>query len=137
MEAKHTPGPWRLDYQGVYGKSGVYCDDPLFAGHTLAGVHFPPIYERGETAPQAFAIAEANAHLIAAAPDLLEEAQQALDLIVGLQGAFDDGSSEGQFTERVLAERAMKLRAAISRAHGDVAERSKPNPTPESPDERA
>jgi hypothetical protein len=67
-----TPGPWRLDYQGGYGKSGVYCDDPLFAGKTLAGVHLPPDYEKGGHSQRAFDTLDANASLIAAAPDLYE-----------------------------------------------------------------
>jgi hypothetical protein len=76
METKteHTAGPWRRDYGGGYDKGHIYSDDPKFAGDSLAAAHFPPLYEGGKGGlnEESFAIMEANAKLIAAAPALLE-----------------------------------------------------------------
>ena len=64
--AKHTPGPWEWDeyYTGLDGANGqgvlIYSD---YEGMSI----------HGETVAQA----ESNAHLIAAAPELLEALEKA------------------------------------------------------------
>lgn len=83
METKHTPGPWRYDY------APGYCGELLAAnGTTLAEFVTEP--------------SEANARLIAAAPDLLEA------LIDIAEKSTDAGAIEC-------------ARAAIAKATGEAA----------------
>ena len=64
--SKHTPAPWSLGSPGDGEIGSVYCDNSL--GSRIAIVYGPAqkftIFPREEE--------EANARLIAAAPDLLE-----------------------------------------------------------------
>jgi len=115
-----TPGPWHVGNGDVYadGDRSSDFDDIVicaigrsggFRSHEYAVVkaHKPD--------------GRANARLIAAAPDLLEAGQEGLDALTGLVGAFDDGSEEGKHAERVIAQAASKLRAAIAKARGGAA----------------
>jgi hypothetical protein len=76
MSQKHTPGPWMVSdepsdircFVGVASDLGAYQGD-------IAEMHFQPS-RNGPTQ-------RANAHLIAAAPDLLGAAQYAADIIQG------------------------------------------------------
>jgi hypothetical protein len=67
MSAKHTPGPWIWgdDYRGLYG-AGPNNEVLCHASYEGMWLRYGPQQE-------------ANAHLIAAAPELLEAAQKALD----------------------------------------------------------
>lgn len=75
MSATHTPGPWKYQRDGrsdaMLGKPGWDSDDPTQCGRNVYGntylvAHVP------DTSPWCIeAEAEANAHLIAAAPELL------------------------------------------------------------------
>jgi len=65
METKHTPGPWILGTEGDGAVGSVYCDNAL-------GSRVAIVYGR----EQAYTVfpreeEEANARLIAAAPNLL------------------------------------------------------------------
>lgn len=102
MNAKHTPGPWRIAPPGVY-TSGVNID--AFAGGYVAliggGVSDPVM---------------ADARLIAAAPDLLE----ALETLLA---SFDSEIHNEYDGTSWLAERlaeADHARAAIAKARGEV-----------------
>ena len=84
MSAKHTPGPWEIDYgYNRIIKSIGPCVPDEYAGSAWLEV------------------TEANARLIAAAPDLLEFAKEWLDR---------QGSDENYMTA--------KARAAIAKAIG-------------------
>jgi len=79
----HTPGPWTHDYSGKDGKStGMGCGYGQSQiidskGRALAGVAAvepddgSPMYEAGGLSQATFDLLEANARLIAAAPELL------------------------------------------------------------------
>lgn len=89
MEAKHTPGPWRTGGANrlmVYANGWAVADAKIFHPHTDADQ------------------AEANAALIAAAPDLLAACKAALDLLTTL-GKHDATTGDA-------------LEAAIARAEG-------------------
>lgn len=63
-EVDYTPGPWEADDNEGFGVWKIYgARDVHGGGRTLAEVHG----DSGET--------DANAHLIAAAPDLLDAAR--------------------------------------------------------------
>ena len=69
METKHTPGPWKASGTGINGAASSYghrwrvatCTDSYWDGSDLTGE------------------AQANARLIASAPDLLKLAQNLLE----------------------------------------------------------
>lgn len=91
MTAKHTPGPWNHGEDGfVYSPCGKY---------TLADPHYADldIDER-----------EANARLIAAAPELLAACEQALKVVDAHRRA---SGGDGDIT-------AALIRSAIAKAKG-------------------
>lgn len=94
-ETKHTPGPWTLEPNGP----GYNLKSPNFASHfcILLGMNGKPDGEH-----------EANARLIAAAPDLLKACQEAVGwLLIGAPHAHSHG---GLITDQ--------LAAAIAQADG-------------------
>jgi len=95
QKQKHTPGPWRIvDGQSIHAGTG---EDRLIA-HCHAG-HEPERF--------------ANAHLIAAAPDLLAALLAASTWFGKLHQDAHDGAS--------LSEMKAGVRAAIAKARGGVA----------------
>lgn len=109
MSAKHTPGPWITNeadhdapYQDIKIKAGKH--------HTVCTVWIDdaPVHDFN-------ALQEANARLIAAAPDLLEAAKQVLAWYEA-----EDGHSKVDFYERVEMCRKSEaaIRAAIAKAEG-------------------
>lgn len=105
----HTPGPWRLHFWAE--NVGISADRPKQRDcETVATVYRGP-----ETASYATdrEKADANARLIAAAPDLLE----ALDGVIGF---IDDLALLGGMTANGGAqERLDAARAAIAKARGE------------------
>ena len=98
-ETKHTPGPWTACNEGLCKCGYVWCPDYPVAKVTRGewgdlGMPY------GEV-PEATAVA--NARLIAAAPELLFAAEQALM-------AFEDGYDAPKVRD--------DLRAAIAKAKG-------------------
>jgi len=90
-ESKHTPGPWRVQRETTY---------PLFTvwGHAPNAAETPLLVAKN--------ISEANARLIAAAPDLLAAAKACL--------AHDDAGDW-----RSVLHGKEQLRAAIARAKAE------------------
>lgn len=88
MEAKHTPGPWGVEYENriEYG--------PIVAGlgFLIAEVSYDPS-ETGT--PQEW---KANARLIAAAPDLLAAVEHLIHYAEKLESAADLGKETGNIT---------------------------------------
>ena len=83
QEKRYTPGPWEMvDYDDFQEAPvvGVKIRDILGGYHAVAAIH-----DQGEQT-------EANAYLIAAAPNLLEALEQAREWIdgCGAQGGVDD-----------------------------------------------
>ena len=85
----HTPGPWKLsghEYPSAARGITVYCAQ----GVNIGTVCTTPYSGKGARAADYARVAAANARLIAAAPDLLEDllkAQQAInDYIAAHQG---------------------------------------------------
>lgn len=93
--AKHTPGPWDLHKNGVY----VTAKDAF--GRLIAQSFTSDAVEEAE--------AKANAHLIAAAPDLLE-ALEALTKTVEM--LHEDGLID-------VVVKTARCHAAINKARGE------------------
>lgn len=97
--SKHTPGPWRASYGLVLGPRGKIVAQA--------------VTQPGEAGPEAESRRnDANAHLIAAAPDLLD----ALREIAKGEGGF----SLDQLTHAQNTIEAMKglARAALAKVEG-------------------
>lgn len=97
MKQKHTKGPWHLD--GGTNEKGdlfVWKVGEYYGGHAIATVH-------GEIQEGA----EANAHLIAAAPDLLACVREAC--------AYAHGAKFGRKERKGLHGRCL---AAVAKAQG-------------------
>ena len=71
---KHTPGPWKLEEGKVAFKSNIYAENGKLVVDSNAGEFYHPFdcCEEGE--------ANANALLIAAAPDLLVALEDLLEM---------------------------------------------------------
>lgn len=116
METKHTPGPWKVSQvvpnselpkgkrkTGYSGSIGyVWTDRPYPGGVCLAEVRGHYVGEE-----------EANARLIAAAPDLLA----ALEAVNGMLDNFPGFDSRAvPFTDKATGNIGQVVRAAIARA---------------------
>ena len=95
MSTKHTPGPWAV----LTGEFALYVTP---AGGSRAIAQIPPVSQD----------AEANARLIAAAPELLEALQLLLDIELG-------GEIGGSFRERLYAA-FRKSEKAVAKATGSA-----------------
>lgn len=104
----HTKGPWELD------EDGDVCDD---AGMTIALV-----YSGGVQWPNNENYIKANAHLIAAAPDLLAALIGALPAIedaVRAEQSFNDENEDGpEGISTQYADLLDEAKAAIAKAKG-------------------
>ena len=101
--SKHTAGPWRVQTQASHG--------PCLNVTTERGLFIAAVHEEGfrqETRNESCA----NAHLIAAAPDLLDAAQHAL-------ARLELEVREGRVDPADYAITMGKLRDAISEATGE------------------
>ena len=102
MNAAHTPGPWKVE--------------TAQRGFVIAATHID--YDMAVVRDVGNENNEANAHLIAAAPDLLEAAK----LVVAWYEAEDD-HSKADFRQRMQMCRDSEdaLRSAIAKATGGAA----------------
>jgi len=102
---KHTPGPWFVDHKSPF---------LVRAGDDIDGRHIAHIGPANYT-PR-FDVDEPNAKLIAAAPDLLEAAQLALQIAESWIHDQLDGTSSIDGALLHLDP----VRAAIARARGEA-----------------
>lgn len=96
----HTPGPWHVVRSSAHNNPQTTRKD------ILGQSQFGPAYVAGD-------ISEIDAHLISAAPDLLEALQECVRVLAEYtQYDDDDGSAEGN-------ARLLGL-AAIAKAKGEA-----------------
>lgn len=118
MTQKHTPGPWAVVDVRAKGALVYFRID---AGESRVGFAGTYLVDRvgNKTKAVADEEAEANAHLIAAAPDLLE----ALDAAqLALAAVADAAAQEGFGQLADLIDGCMvNARTAIARARGETA----------------
>jgi len=100
MNTKHTPGPWSYRKAGKHFYIDAHSPD---YGNRVTEVRFASNADTGWTS-------EANAKLIAAAPELLEALQAML-----LVGEHTD-LMQGMTVESLFLKRFEQARAAIERA---------------------
>ena len=103
---KHTPGPWVAKFHPHYRDT----DWRIKPAHPIRGstAGFAPLaIVKGDERIYGEAEKEANARLIAAAPELLESAKDALGMLEDMQMTCGCGGSDCKTT---------KIRAAIAKA---------------------
>jgi hypothetical protein len=108
-KTKHTPGPWRYcksrsGDEAVYGVMELDRAD----GSRLITVHTGNFFKRGCYSGEAAAEAEANARLIAAAPELLGELRR-------IKAALEDGEA---LTQEGIEDMHTIACVAIAKAEG-------------------
>lgn len=111
---KFTPGPWEQSHREVMGRDGLFtvvyrADDP---DNLIASLHWHSVKtDKGWTTDRA-----ANAHLIAAAPDMYE----ALEDTAALAAALTSHTIRinGQYVE--VREAVARARAALAKARGEA-----------------
>ena len=116
METKHTPGPWHASGIEVFDHNPQFDEKGARIGDTpnmICKIEYP----YGDVCFRHGATKEANARLIAAAPELLEALRGALDALM-VQPSSTIGFTQEESTIRRDAKRA--IRAAIARATGEV-----------------
>jgi hypothetical protein len=119
----HTPGPWRIwSEKDSGGRLSVLevCETQDRGRHS----HFASVAKHW---PEA----EANARLIAAAPDLLAALKDLAEAVESMQATFgciqgghpeeDDMHFHEKWAEEFLKERMEPVRAAIAKAEGNQA----------------
>lgn len=110
--SKHTPGPWETDRNNVHAGQIAVVHHCL--GNDWVEIWSPTWPEVGETQ-------EANARLIAAAPDLLEAAKDVTAMLelfadeLRIKESADGISRQSDDAFRKLAD----LRAAIAKAEAE------------------
>lgn len=106
---KHTQGPWRSNYPQITTQEGM----ALTVAVVLSREDNNP---RADSAAKTKTEAEANAHLIAAAPDLLAALKLALPCV---EYAEIETASKGQNEAHDKCLSALEwIRAAIAKAEG-------------------
>jgi hypothetical protein len=118
MEAKHTPGPWTCEKMFIPDTQTDRRCGFVVNGPDDGGDGFPVRVCDLRTPPgiSGYAEGQANARLIAAAPDLLEACRQiASDLEMVECASPEDAEIE---LRRLVSEHYQPLRAAIAKATG-------------------
>lgn len=114
---KHTPGPWRVE-EGttlIWGDCNPDDTTTYGMGYPIAECRMTPSasWARG---PKKYEEAEANAHLISAAPDLLSAATlfaESLKYLIAIDRK--KGDDEGVAMKSITLQ---SVRAAIAKAEG-------------------
>lgn len=107
MDKQHTPGPWRAD------GAEVWATKPIRFNLTTAGTPMIATACKHQDAEGGFPF-EANARLIAAAPDLLEA------LVALTEDIADRFDMESPSTNPGIKHCIEQARAALARVKGDV-----------------
>lgn len=101
METKHTPGPWHVATKRIFGKASVHDVNDGTVAATRIGNRKGYAHTEAED--------QANARLIAAAPDLLEHCET---LVAALNRRLSGNTNHGNIDELAL----LNARDAITKA---------------------
>jgi len=100
-EAKFTPGPWRFEADGDTNYAKIFCSSDPHDGDNLRGY-----------------CGKANAHLIAAAPEMYAELEAAMNVFKFYQGHHAaKGHSDKEQTNKQYADRIQKV---LTKARGEA-----------------
>ena len=108
MNVKHTPAPWVIIPARAYDGEDDSLDGLFVCPASIEGSDGNPVCQFGSEAGSGTLFEnEADYHLIAAAPELLEAALKALNFIENTESEMGEALSSGD-----------SLRAAIAKAGG-------------------
>ena len=107
-QTQHSPGPWELDISKASGQWFI-------VNRTKYVVAFVAPNDYMALLVKLDAERKANAHLIAAAPDLLAACERVLEDLEGVGW----GEVQGREADAWLDETEKALRAAIAKARGE------------------
>ncbi len=105
-ESKHTPGPWEI-YGGI-----EICNAEGQEWKTIADIRYPSSANTKISVNEA----EANASLIAAAPEMLEALQEAREVLSDHWFTSEDGED---YNNDDVIDMCSKLDAIIAKAKGE------------------
>lgn len=115
MTAQHTPGPWELQ-KPLFGEQHIYVhSENSVDGKVRSGrQHICVVPYEGKKGAMAYhEMFNANARLIAAAPDLLEALQAAVECGMVPTSSVSEGGASKHSRQVQVAD---MIRAAIARA---------------------
>jgi hypothetical protein len=115
---KHTPAPWTIDHERILTQLGTTIALVTYADGTI--VQWPILMHSPHTED---GTCDANARLIAAAPDLLaaaEDAEVQCDQAATILAEYGDRDQYAAAHADQLTDVAMDLRRAIHLARGKV-----------------
>ena len=104
---KHTPGPWKVVYEEIKGdpKHSIYTTENKYIADVPVGFYHGGLkLHLHDTSDHA----EANANLIAAAPDLLEACQELIN-------RADEISEETEDYGKLIADSIIKIMEAVKK----------------------
>jgi hypothetical protein len=110
MNAKHTHGPWNIEYGTAQQGDGNWIVDSDDNG-TLSRLAMVAFHDEGEGETYA------NTHLIAAAPDLLAACAE-LELYISANYGLDGENVSDEVGKDSPSGAVARARAAIARATG-------------------
>lgn len=109
MKTQHTKGPWVKASRGlIQVKNGI--------GSQVAIVYPPHV----GNAPKTVEEQEANTHLMAAAPDLLEALESAIPLLVKLGDFIGNGEKTSDQSLGIRCDTILAAKNALRKAYGHV-----------------
>ena len=117
MSAQHTPGPWRVaEPTGFIYAANPYIGHDMLVAQVRGWGHLTGTGGGGCAFDEdkAIAIQEANARLIAAAPDLLAALKEAENALADYIPTIEKTGASLNYGHKVLA----RCRAAIAKAEG-------------------
>ena len=120
MSTKHTPGPWVAECDPSNNNSEIATI--AWVADWCVGIPTPG-YPGGNYRDTEYGLAEADARLIAAAPDLLKALRSVIDALESREDVYDGSDGEPRPNEAMslLSEFGDVARAAIAKATGDAA----------------
>ncbi len=119
MSTKHTPGPWRIvDDSEMKNRGPAICG--VEKAFTTISIHAHPTGKPCPTVEILDETGEANARLIAAAPELLEALNEIAELETKTRICFDPDDAESLWD--LLQQALQTARAAIAKAEGNEPE---------------
>lgn len=113
-ETKHTPGPWEVALHNDGRDEGYIRTGARYDG----AMHPPAVARVCKRGIGRFAEVQANARLIAAAPELLVALRATLPLLVQLGDHIGNGPVTGPGSLGIRCDVIEAARAAIAKAEG-------------------
>ena len=116
MKTKHTPGPWAVRTDGIYDHLSITASIPGIGNPVIAEVsmeNYRRAYQlKGLNVPRELKADQANAKLIAAAPEMLEALEECIEQLVKRRTEL----LEKGITDSTLTRAIAKGKLAIQKA---------------------